>query len=407
MPLPRVSLYLILLALMILTACGVNPGAAPTLTPDPALPATAGALFPTPVPTQAPTPTPVAESSAGEAIARLLGQMQSAILTRDAAAYLALVDLEADPTFGLEHTRWVEDWDSGPANLLQFALSLRNLAVNDAGTEAVGDLTMTWSTLVDMRVSRGADYPARFTRDAAGRWRYAGEVFALSAATEHFDVLAMAGLEAELEEVTGYLPDVHARVTTALDHTPAGRQVIKLYSEPWALVATTRLSLTQPISGWNEPGEALKLVGAAARDEITLAHEFAHYVTFDLAGTTRGSYPWWVAEGLAEFAASGFWTGAERLARIAAVQERRRTAGLVAWDALAVFEETPESLWPYAYQQGYAFVRFVEETYGAAARHAWVRGMAAGDTLEAATQAAFGVSFQEANAAFLAWLDAQ
>lgn len=405
MPLSRMPLCLALLMLLILTACGVDPGAAPTLTPDPALPATAAALFPTPVPTAAPTPTPVAERSAAEAIARLLGAMQSAIFTRDAAAYLALVDLEADPTFGLEHTRWVEDWDSGPANILQFALAVRNLTLNEAGDAAVGDLNVAWSTLGGVQVSRGADYPARFTRDAAGQWRYAGEYFALSAATEHFDVLAMDGLEAVLAEVVGYLPDVHARVTAALDHTPAGRQVIKLYANPWALVATTRLSLTEPISGWNEPGEALKLVGAAARNEATLAHEFAHYITFDLAGTTRGGYPWWVAEGLAEFAASGFWTGAERIARIAAVQERRRSAGLVAWDDLSVFEETPESLWPYAYQQGYAFVRFVEETYGAAARNAWVRAMAAGDTLEAATQAAFAVSFQEANAAFLGWLD--
>ena len=78
----------------------------------------------------------------------------------------------------------------------------------------------------------------------------------------------------------------------------------------------------------------------------------------------------------------------------------------MAWDDLAVFEDTPESLWRYAYLQGYAFVRFVDETYGAEARNAWIRGMAAG-TLEEASQAALELSFDELNAAFLTWLDAQ
>lgn len=408
MPVLRAASRLIalMLVVLLLSACGVDVGSAPPLTPDPALPATAAALFPTPVPTEAPTPTPVAESSAAESIARVLGEMQNAIFTRDAEAYLARVDLDADPTFGLEHTRWVEDWDEGPGNVLQFGMTVRNLVVSEDGSRATGDLNMTWSTLGSMRVSRGADYPVQFTRDAAGQWRYAGEYFALTRDTEHFTVLAMTGLDEQVDELVGYLPAVYDHVTATLDYAPEGKQAIKIYNNPWALVATTRLSITQEIAGWNEPGEALKIVGEAATDEATIAHEFAHYITFELAGTARGNYPWWVSEGVSEYVASHFWTGADRIARVAAVQDRRRTDGLVAWDDLAVFEETPESLWRYAYLQGYAFVRFISDEYGDDARNAWIRGMADG-TLEEATAAVFEMEFRDLNAAFLTWLDAQ
>ncbi|MBN2469452.1 MAG: hypothetical protein JXN59_01915, partial [Anaerolineae bacterium] len=295
------ALRLSLLALLALSlaACGVDAGSAPTLTPDPGLPATAAALFPTTAPTHAPTPTPLAESDAAESIARLLRQMQNAVLARDEAAYLALVDLDADETFRQEHTRWVEDWATAGGGLLRFELALRNLTLNADGKQATADLNMAWSHLGSVQVSRGADFPVRFTRGDAGRWRYAGEHWAAELETEHFIVKAQPGLEPRLEALTAYLPEVYSRVTQSLDHAPQDKPIIKLYDTPWALVATTRLSLTQEISGWHEPGEALKVVAAATADESTIAHEFAHAILFDLAGGTRGTYPWWVSEGAA------------------------------------------------------------------------------------------------------------
>ncbi len=86
--------------------------------------------------------------------------------------------------------------------------------------------------------------------------------------------------------------------------------------------------------------------------------------------------------------------------------EERRTNGLIDWNDLAEFESTPESLWRYAYTQGYAFMAYLTDTYGEAARNAWMRGMVDG-TLEAATEATFEMPFNELNAGFLAWLDAQ
>ncbi len=400
---PRFFALSVCLAALLLTACGVSPGSLPTLTPDPALPATAAALFPTAVPTSAPTPTPLAAGGASEAIARLLRAMQSAVITRNPDAYLALVDL-SDPVFALEHTRWVEDWNSALGAVLRYELALRNLTVSADGREAAADLTVNWTSLQG-NVSRGADFPARFTLGEDGLWRYAGERWATMLETDHFLLRAMPGLERRMEQVAAFLPQVYARVTEALGYEPAGRLEIKLYNNPWSLSATTRLSLTEEIAGWNEPGEALKIVGAQADDEGLIAHEFAHYLTFDMAGTTRGGYPWWLSEGISRYAESLFRPEADRNAWLAAVRDRRRAQGLVAWEDMAVFERTPEALWPFAYLQGYAFIAYVTETRGAEVRNAWIRAMATGD-LESATQTALDVSFGDLDRGFRAWLDA-
>ena len=137
------------------------------------------------------------------------------------------------------------------------------------------------------------------------------------------------------------------------------------------LIATTRLSITTPITGWNEPGEALKLLVEDEQPptEALLAHEYAHFVLFDLAGTTRGEWPWWVSEGASQYAASRFWTLTDRNRVLATVNEARRTTGLPDWLAISSFEETPESQWHYAYELGYAFLRFVAETHGRGGPH--------------------------------------
>lgn len=394
-------LALCLITLPLLAACGVEVGSAPTLTPNPGLPATAAALFPTRVPTVAPTATPVARGDDGEQIARLLGSLENAVITGDLATYRSLVDLETDPIFGLEHGRWIDDLARVRAH--RFDLTVRNLTVS--GDEATADLNLAWSTLGATTVSLGADFPARFRRGADGQWRYAGEAWAAPIETDHFRIRAMPGLEALAAALPDVLPGVYARVTEVLDYEPGAVSEIKLYDNPWALIATVRLSLTREIAGWNEPGEALKLaVESEPPGEALLAHEFTHFVMFDMAGTTRGAWPWWLSEGMAEYAASGYWTLTDRNRRIAQVKDLRDRAGLPDWDDLAVFETTPESLWPYAYSMGYAMVAYVTEAHGDAGRIAWVRGMAAGD-LETATQAALGLSFADLDAAFLAWLD--
>ncbi len=404
-----------LLLALILTACGVDADSAPTLTPDPALPVTAAALFPSPIPTIAPTPTPPAAGDSAGAIARLVDALQSAVLRRDPAAYLALID-PADPVFALEQRHWVEDWDA-PGVVLRFALAIRNLTLAADHQTASADLTMTWGTLTDIQTSRVADFPVRFTRGADGQWRYAGEDWVVTVEAGPFLVRAMPGLEATADTVAALLPEVYAHVTQALDHTPAGPLEVRLYDNPWTLIATTRLSLASAPDGWSAPGEALKIMAGGAgqaadagepgdADEATFAYHFARYTLYDLAGGTTGNLPLWALEGTAEVVAARYWTQADRNAWLLQLQERRRAEGLVNWDTLAAPGRLAGRLNDDARLQGYGLLHYVGETYGDTARNTWLRALASG-TPEEATLSALGVTFAALNEGFLAWLDGQ
>ena len=59
---------------------------------------------------------------------------------------------------------------------------------------------------------------------------------------------------------------------------------------------------------------------------------------------------------------------------------------LADWRDMAVFEETPQSLWQFVYPQGYAMVRYVTERYGVSDRNAWLASMATEMTIDEATE---------------------
>lgn len=401
----RAAAFTAVLAVLVLAlaACGVDIGSVPTLTPDPALDATAAALFPTPIPTAAPTATPVAAGDAAERIAALLSDIETAVITKLNQQYLDMVDL-SDPVFAAEHGRWVEDWNM-VGLVSNYTLTVRNLTID--GATATGDLTLAW-TVFQEQVSRGADYPVLFRLGDDGTWRYAGIAWAPAATADNFRVLAMPGLEPFAAAALAMLPDVYATVTDALGVTPAGDLTLKLYDNPWVLSAMTRLSLTTETADWTGPGESIKLVIGPEQplDEVRLARLVAERVIYAALGETWGEAPWWVVRGAAEYVSGEYWTLSDHNRAISQVLDWQRTSGLAAWDDLARRETTAPTLRPYAVTQGYAFIRFLTETYGAAARNAWLAAMAE-DDLATATLTAFETSFEALNLDFLTWLDAQ
>ena len=385
----RRLLVLILFSLACRAALPATPTATSTAAPT-ARPATA---------TAAPTATAAVLDDTA-ALAAVVQAMEAAVRARDQDTYLAHVDL-TDPVFALEHTRWADEWAQAPL-LDDFALAFDVAEVK--ADEATGLLTMTWQVALTDETRR-ARFPGRFTRGADGAWRYAGEQW-VDTDTEHFRVRASPGLEAAAQAVTAALPAVYAHVTQSLEYTPAGRMEIKLYRSVEALVAATLLSLP-PIHGWNEPGESLKLyAGDDAAPVGALAHEFTHFVEFDQAGTEHSRMPWWLGEGLAGFVAYEYAPSASQAEQVALVAAWAEAGELAPWATISVFEETPQALWRYVYPQGFAFVAFVTEVYGAPARNAWVRAMAVEMDIEAATPAVLGKSFEALDAEFRAWLAA-
>ncbi len=324
--------------------------------------------------------------------------MEAAVLACDTAAYFEQVD-QTDLIFALEHTRWADEWARAPL-VETYALAVDELRV--AGDNATGRLTVTWRTLSADEATT-AEFPVRFTRGEDGDWRYAGELWEDQPA-EHFLIRAQPGLDEAAARVRAVLPDVYTHVTRSLDYTPSGHMQIKLYDSVEALVANTLLSLP-PIHGWNEPGESLKLyAGPNGTPESAVAHEFTHFLEFDMAGTARSRLPWWLSEGLAVYVANDFAPNASTTAQLDLVAEWSADGSLAPWNTLSVFETTPPELWRYVYPQGYAFVTFVTEVYGVEQRNTWLKAMSTEMDLDEATPAVLGRSFEALDEEFRAWL---
>ena len=383
----------ILAVLLALSACGPAPTAAPPSS-------SAGR------PTIA-APTTAATGPAGSAAAELddlVASMAAFVMAGDKDGYLSLVD-RSDAVFATEHTRWADEW-SGPHPVTEYGLDLENVRVDGAG--ATGDVTVTWGVEGDPSGEgvRSARFAARFTQSDAGAWQYAGEAW-VSTEIPRFVIRVAPGLEAESGPIEADLPTVYDHVTSSLGYEPTGTMQIKLYAEPEPLVANTLLSLPI-IAGWNEPGEALKLVHRPNGPPLTgtIAHELTHFVGFDRAGTKRTRMPWWLDEGIATFVATEL-DGAPAQDRLAQVIQWNAEGALAPWEAMAVFEDAPIELWTYAYPQGYAMVRFVTERFGRDERNAWLAAMATEMDIDEATPAVLGRSFDELDAEFRAWLTEQ
>ncbi len=342
--------------------------------------------------------TAATESATPSAIQKLLQNMQNAVLAGDETQYLTYVD-QSDPVFALEHRRWADDW-AGPNKVASFTLSADHLI--EADSSATADLTMTWSTASDPGKVRKAVFAVLFRRSEAGVWQYAGE-FWKTLDTDHFHVHAAPGLEQAAQQMIEHLPAIYQYVTGTLDYVPTGAMHIKMYTTSDALVANTLLSLP-PIAGWNEPGESLKVLVPknTVPSSSTLAHEFTHFISFEIAGGKHSHMPWWLEEGIATYVGSHFESQPDR--RLNQVRRWAESGALVSWDRISDFNVTPVELWQYVYPQGYAFVRYITERFGVETRNIWLRKMAGDMTIEQATASVFHSSFESLSARFVDWL---
>lgn len=377
--------------LLVVLVAGCGPAPMPS----------AGASIEPPAPTavSSVSSSPAASPGTTAEVQAVLDRMAAAVLAGDRDAYLALVDL-ADPVFGLEHTRWADGW-SGRSPVSEYSLELADLQQD--GDAATGLLTVRWAfdSSVASEPPRITTFAARFSTGPGG-WRYAGEAWS-SSEVPHFVLRVAPGLEAAVPAIADVLPGIFGDVTAEFGYQPSGTMEIKLYADAHALVANTLLSLPT-IRGWNEPGEALKLVHDPGGPPLapTIAHELTHFLGFDRAGTQRSRMPWWLDEGIATYVASTIeGPVGDRLAQVIAWEANGE---LAPWTAMAVFEDTPVELWAHVYPQGYAMVVFVTERFGADRRNEWLAAMATEMDIDAATPAELGRSFDRLDTEFRAWL---
>ncbi|MCB9845829.1 MAG: hypothetical protein H6811_07600 [Phycisphaeraceae bacterium] len=339
------------------------------------------------------------EPSMREGIEALLSAMEGAVLAADVEGYLALVS--GDGVLMTEERNWARDLERVPVEAFDLELSGEPKA--DGERAVLAELRAVWTS--EGGRERRLVFPARFERTDAG-WRYGGRAWNIVSAPG-IEVFYDEGLERVAQSVVDELPEVMEYVNTGFEIEPPEDRVqhVKLYRSMLELQYSIYLSYTDGLSGWNEPGESIKIMTGPEMGRrglrTLLAHEYGHVATF-IMGEKITDAPWWVLEGVAELAAEKYSVDGDRLDRM--IRGMAEAGTLAAWEDLADFHTVPQSLMMHVYMQGHHMVGYVSDRFLRAGRNAWLRALAGGATLDEATRSALGMSFADLDAAWRASL---
>jgi hypothetical protein len=218
------------------------------------------------------------------------------------------------------------------------------------------------------------------------------------------------GYEEVAKRIVQVLPEVRDHVDEGFGERIARVQEVKIYPSMKHLQESIYLSYVDGLAGWNEPGEAIKILtrpNTTARSlRGLLAHEYGHVATFEL-GPKANDMAWWILEGVAELSAERFVGAGSGKNVEALVIGWQNTRKLAAWDDLADFHKVQDSserdLQGKVYKQGQHMMMFISDTFGRDARNTWLREMSQGKTIDEASVAAFKMPFAELDAK---WRDA-
>ncbi len=323
-------------------------------------------------------------------IERTLTAMADAVIAQRVDAYLSLVWPD-DEEFLNEQKYFAKDFVRVKTEAVKYTLG--DFARQDDGS-VVGDLTIDWN--IEGKPARTITFKARFIQ--RDEWhRYAGEAWETHIAP---GVLVMH--DPGLDELAARAAEAFIAVR---DHVEEGfgladsdlsrhTQQIKLYGSMKHLQASIALAYEDPLGGWNEPGEPIKLLASSRTGPAALrnviAHEYGHCATFVL-GDKSSEMPWWVLEGVAELAANKF-TGDRAERRVLSWAKRDN---LAPWDQISDFHNTPREFMGHVYTQGLHMMSFISERYQREGRNAWLTALAQGAEIDTATREVFGISFEE------------
>ncbi len=330
---------------------------------------------------------------ASRAISDLLTSMSVSVLAARADEYLGHVLLD-DPVFATEQRAWAAD-------LTRNTPEAFSIELGDDGTTIDGDTGLARATLrVRWKMpgagERHVSFPARFVR-RDGRWLYAGRAWE-RLEVPGLVVLYADGLDRAARNVAEVMPEIMAHVHEGFEIAPHPDRVqqIKMYRSMRELQFSIYPSYTQSLSGWNEPGESIKLLtgpGAGGRQlRALLAHEYGHVASF-LLGEKMNEAPWWVLEGVAELASEHVGRSSRATDRL--MRRFARDGNLADWDAISDFHTVEPALTPMVYVQGHHMLGYISERIGRNGRNRWLRAMAQGLSLDEATREALGMPFAD------------
>jgi len=327
----------------------------------------------------------------------LLTRMNEAVAAADPGRYLACVALQ-DPCFATEQRNWAKDLTIKAPGSFEATIGEDDPVTQEKDGAAIATLTMAWT--MPGAAKRTVSFPARFVRADSG-WLYAGERWNVLEGSlvrvlyESEDLKDVAATVAEiLPEIREH---VHEGFGLAADTDLIGRtQQIKLYTSMRHLQHSIYLSYTDGLGGWNEPGEAIKILARPSTGKGTLrtllAHEYGHVASFQF-GPHATDMPWWILEGAAELAAEKYSRGGASTDR--RVLQWSKNGGLLEWHQLADFRGEAASHYAHVYAQGHQMIRYISGEFGRDERNAWMREMAGGQSIDEATRKVMGMSFEE------------
>jgi hypothetical protein len=251
---------------------------------------------------------------------------------------------------------------------------------------------------------RTISYLARFVRAAGGdAWLYAGEKWH---STDGDLVLVLHGRDqAEVARTAArVLPEVRERIIPEMgleddEDLRSTVQQIKIYTSMAHLQFSIYPSYTDPLAGWNEPGESIKILASREMSRramrVLLGHEYGHVASFQY-GPHATHMPWWILEGIAELVAEPWAGNGERTDRM--IRAWATSGNLREWPQLADFRGEAINHSTHVYRQGHQMMRYITGRFGKDERNTWMIEMARGASLDEATRKVFGMPFDQLDA---------
>lgn len=337
-------------------------------------------------------------------VSEVVASMQSAIDRADPGAYMAAINPE-DTVLLTEHRAWFADLSLAPVNDLRVTLDPDAEIIREDDGSVVAPLVYTWHVPSEDEPRR-YDMPARFEPigTPSGQWHFVGRDWDVALTDTPGVRIYCDEAHRELAELARErAPVLRDAIAVDMGIDPSGGDlhevVVKIFPKMSELQASIYPSYTAGISGWNEPGESIKILG---RDDMgldrldpLLAHEIGHAVSFEF-GPRINFAPWWSLEGIAEVAAGLFRDSWERKNR--RIVRLAQSDNLREWHLLADFKGEAIHHAMYVYLQGWSMVDYIDRTFGKDKRNAWFTRLGQGDTLDEASRAALSISFDELDA---------
>lgn len=338
-----------------------------------------------------------------ERVSESIHAMESAIIAGDLGAYMAQIDPE-DVYFVHEQRAWVNDLARNPVSEFQIE-PLEDLIVGITGRAAMMKVRMHWTLSAD-EIERSIEMNAIFYPmgdEPDGPWRFAGRGWEIQLDDEtNIRVRADRKHQELASNVMMIAPEIAAQIEKDLDRTLSTPLSVKIYSTMQALQFSIAPGYLDPLSGWNEPGESIKILGrdsmSADRVSTLLAHEIGHAVSFEF-GKDIIDAPWWSLEGIAELMTDRYRSTPPE-DRIIGIAKQVARGDRRSWDQLSDFKGEALNHTMYVYSQGWSMVRYITERYGSAARNEWFDAMGRGMDVHEATQLVFNISFADLDRAW-------